>query len=288
MFPASDDILAYIASFLGGASCQNLSFVSKSFYQSKYLKYDGPRRTTTSHVCVFPEDYKKWCTRSRNGYLFSVCYVPPFDSEQVSQDWIRQLANNPDVDPCTFICAWMFLRDYELLDLVVHDIGETMTSTQDDPQITKLLYLLDRYCPCIVSLDYVLRLSCLQQNLDLVVYLLKRFRCEITVSVLMMALVSSDFNNTRQQLVQILMGYSRDISILFQLDFWAIKYPLYSDDMETFKLLYSYLLQEGIILPEYEICQTLPENRRLGVFKEITQFRQSFEKKPTECVRLKY
>lgn len=268
------DCFHVVVGFLDGVSRLNLRQCCKEYQAENLLMYDGPVDSLYEHVTVLGEAFQKECTRTAHGFLVQTCR-PPCNGT-VRTRWITELASNPDVTPSRFICGWRALTDAEkeeYTDELVHDSTESMCDVENDPQTTKVYYLLAHTHPSDFTLDYVLRFACLHQNLSLVQYLLTDLKCQVTENVLMMALVSSERTAVRDKLVSLVLGSLTSIEPVVAHDFWAVKYTVFTNDWYTFELLYRLVLQTNIQVSDRNLCSTLPEGQEYTALLRIRELR---------------
>lgn len=281
-----EDLLAYIFSYLDGYSRIELRAASRYFAENKLLMYDGPAPYDMArYISLLPQEYCHLGEQTPNCFWYCECPIP------LTHDalWIRTLANNTDISASTFVCAWRCSND-QFVDISNEVLRDAVERCEENvaEQRKKIYYLLDVCTINRYTQDYVLRLACLQGLTDLIDHLVLRLNYHVSSSVIMATLISSRFSKVeRISLLQFLLSRSDVVEVITDLDYWNLKFPLHSDDWDTFALLYKSLLHSSHVngghpyaIIEQELCYALPVSRRGIMHKEIVDLRL------TECAHL--
>lgn len=144
------------------------------------------------------------------------------------------------------------------------------------------MYLLGEFTPDACTQDYVLRVACLQHVLSVIDILLVKQKCKVSTSVVMTAVIASSCSKEeRVELVKKLLDHCDPSDLLCDLEDWALRYTLYYDEWELFRLVYTYVVEHSHNVPETyfgeldtSLCNFLPECRQLTTLVQITQLRK--------------
>ena len=280
MFTSAQDTIDYIISFLDGKARSQLCCVNREFYNTASLHYDGPQTVPRKYIVFkLPEKYYDYGVRTKNSFYYSTCQFP----NKSWSLWFHDLLVDPNVNTGTVICAWRFISKSicPVDDETFRDIAESLSSSIDN-QTHKLIYLLEQYSVTTLTKDYLLRLSCMRANIKVITYLVEIQKSEVTATVIMAILISTEFEgNQRLEVLQYLLNHSNIVNVASELDYWNLKYTLHSNDWEAFTVIYKalvlFLRNEFITWREIEhqLCYALPESRQLTAYNDIVNLRRS-------------
>lgn len=165
-------------------------------------------------------------------------------------------------------------------DQAIRGAAECMDGDSTDPQLEKVMYLLEVGEYGSNTTDYLARLASLFHCVPLLRHLLLTCGCEVSIHTLMMVLLSVNCTESeRLDTVKLLLRCSRNPNLPAELDYWALKYTLFCNKWDAFELLYSHFCRHSPTTDfgklEAELCAALPESTQYSVLRDMRAIRRS-------------
>ena len=284
-----EDVIAHTVGFLDGISRSNLCCVSQFFHKNynHILCYDGPHSTRANIVIRLKHAYWDLGIKTDNHHYYTtveICKLP-------IDIWVTKVLMTESIHASKFLCLWHYVNyvQYDInyrvnyVNDLLRDAVATISS-ESDHQTRKIQIILETFTPSPLTQNYILRMSCIFGNEDMVRYLIDERKFAINSAVIMSVLISEEFTYSRRlRVIEYLLKKSNNVrDLLTEMNYWNLKYPLYNQDWDTFVIMYRLLIehypqdsQSHWTDMERTICYGLPESVQLQQRADIEQYRLS-------------